>query len=102
MSSGEFTIEFSYEDVAYVGLVKPKNSNGETWYTVDLESDNQESYLQITLKPSNSEIDDWDFIVADDDADGSYHYDKDLLTEVGEAIERYQLKGWDADNRTMA
>ena len=98
MPNGEFTIEFTYEDVAYVGLVKPTDKNGETWYTVDLESDNQESYMQIILKPSNSAIDDWDFIVANDDPDASSHYDKDLLTEVGEAIEEYQLKGSDADS----
>jgi hypothetical protein len=98
MANSEFQIEFSYNNVAYTGLVKPIDKNGEIWYAVDLESKSQEEYLQITLKPSNSAIDDWDFIIDNQGAqDASAVYDKDLLTEIGEAIENYQIKGSDAD-----
>ena len=94
----EFQIEFTYQDVAYIGLVKPLEKKGEEWYSVDLESENQETNARIVLKPSASELEDWDFECGDGEVATAY-YDKDLLTEIGEAIENYKIR---KDDTTIA
>jgi hypothetical protein len=92
--SKEFQIEFTYQDIPYVGLVRQLDRNDQAWYTVQLESENQESNLEILLKPSTSDVDDWDFycINGEEEEDASAFYDKDLLTEIGEAVEAHLLK----------
>jgi hypothetical protein len=96
MESQEFQIEFTYQDNGYVGLVTPIRKNKEQWYTIDLESENQESQARITARPSDSELEDWAFECGDGEPATGY-YDKDLLQEVGEAIEKYLLRGSDTD-----
>ncbi len=95
MSTNEFQIEFTYGDIPYIGLVNVLPKGKETWYTVNLESENQESYVEITVRPSKSALEDWDF-ECEDGQDATEFYDKDLLEEVGEAIEKYLLKGTSA------
>ena len=85
MTTEEFQIEFTYDEVSYVGLVQPTDGGG---YRVSLESDNQETYLDLILTPSASNLEDWDFSCGDGE-DATTHYDKDLLEEVGEQIEGY-------------
>jgi hypothetical protein len=91
MTPKEFQIEFTYDEVSYIGLVSPITRKGQTGYRVSLESDNQEAYLDLILMPSNSEIEDWLF-TCDDGEDATKHYDKGLLEEVGEQIEAQQIK----------
>ena len=90
MINEPFQIEFTYQDIPYIGLVTPVIKNKKTGYHVDLESENQESNMRITLTPSNSALEDWDFECGEGEAATEY-YDKDLLEEVGEAIEKYNL-----------
>jgi hypothetical protein len=90
MINEPFQIEFTYQDISYIGLVTPVIKNKKTGYLVDLESENQESNMRITLTPSNSALEDWDFECGEGEPATEY-YDKDLLEEVGEAIEKYNL-----------
>jgi len=91
MSNNEFQIEFNYDEISYVGLVQPIVNKGDIGYRVSLESDNQETYLDIILTPANSNIEDWDYSCVDGE-DATHHYDKGLLEEVGEQIEAYLTK----------
>jgi hypothetical protein len=92
MSTNEFQLEFTYEDIPYIGLVRSFQKGKETWYAVNLESENQESYVEIIVRPSQSALEDWDF-ECEDGKDATEYYDKNLLEEVGEAIEKYLIKG---------
>ena len=93
MSTKEFQIEFTYQDIPYIGLVNPLQKGKETWYAVNLESENQESYIEIIAKPSVSALEDWDFVCKEgEDAIG--YYEKDLLQEIGEAIEKQNNTGF--------
>ncbi len=85
MSDKEFQIEFFYQDIAYIGLVSPLGK--KNWYAINLESENQESFIEIVAQPSESELEDWTFTCLDGE-DAMSYYDKDLLTEIGEAMER--------------
>ena len=88
MKTNEFQIEFTYDEVSYVGLVQPMDNDG---YRVSLESDNQETYLDLLLTPSDSELEDWNFSCGDGE-DALEHYDKELLEEIGEQIEAYETR----------
>ena len=92
MPAEEFQIEFTFEDTAYIGLVNPIDKGQETWYRVNLESENQEKYVEIIAKPSASALEDWDF-ECEPAGNARLHYDKDLLDEIGEAIEKYNIAG---------
>ena len=92
MAADTFTIEFSHGGTEYMGIVTPIKSGKETWYSVQVESENQESNITIIAKPSQTALEDWDF-VCEDETDPLDYYDKDLLTEIGEAIE-----AWLSDN----
>ena len=96
MTSQEFQIEFTYQHIPYLGLVKPISRKGDLWYTVDLESENQETHLQILARPSTSSWDYWDFECGAGEK-ATDHYDKELLDEVGEAIEKQMVAGSDAE-----
>jgi hypothetical protein len=86
----EFEIDFRYQEVAYIGLITPIDKTTEIWYSIKLESANQEHHVEIIAKPSSSEIEDWDF-TCNDGNEAIRYYDKDLLVEIGEAIERYLI-----------
>jgi hypothetical protein len=88
MSAEPFQIEFNYQEIPYIGIVTPIEKGKQTWYSVQLESENQEANITLIAKPSQSALEDWDFACEGDD-DPLDHYDKDLLQEIGEAIERY-------------
>lgn len=92
--SKEFQIEFIYQGIPYLGIVKPLDRNDQAWYAIQLESDNQESHLEIMLKPSTSDLNDWDFYCINGQEDASAYYDRDLLTEIGEAVEAHLLKDY--------
>jgi hypothetical protein len=91
MKTSEFQIEFTYEEISYVGLVQPIVRDDDISYRVSLESDNQETYLDLILTPSDSDLEDWNY-TCDDGDDATRHYDKALLDEVGERIEAYLTK----------
>lgn len=99
MSSKEFQIEFTYQDIPYIGLVNPLSEGKETWYSVNLESENQESYIEITVKPSSSALEDWDYECKEGE-DALEYYEKDLLQEIGEAIEKHNSRGYEP-SRTL-
>lgn len=86
MPAEPFPIEFNYQETPYIGIVTPIDRGKETWYSVQLESENQESNVAIIARPSQSALEDWDFSC---EGEGVDYYDKDLLQEIGEAIERY-------------
>jgi hypothetical protein len=90
MPAEPFQIEFNYGVTPYVGIVTPIDKSNETWYSVQLESENQESNVAIIAKPSQSALEDWDFS-CEEEGDPFDYYDKDLLQEIGEAIERYLI-----------
>ena len=88
MPAEPFQIEFNYQETPYIGIVTPIEKSKQTWYSVQLESENQESNVAIVARPSQSALEDWDFSCEGED-DPLDYYDKDLLQEIGEAIERY-------------
>ena len=83
----EFQIDFNYQDVPYVGLVTPIDVGSNTSYKINLESENQESFVEIVGSPSAGEPGDWKFICSNGNNPTDY-YDKQLLQEIGEAIEK--------------
>jgi len=84
----EFQINFSYEGSPYTGLVTPVENGDQLSYKINLESENQESFVEIIGKPSESG--DWNFECSNGDNPVDY-YDKQLLVEIGEAIEKKQV-----------
>lgn len=96
MDTKEFQIEFNYQDIPYIGIVTPVEQGEDTWYRVNLESENQEEYVEILVKPSDSQTEDWDF-ECEPSGNALDYYDKGLLTEIGEAIEKYITA--DLDNK---
>lgn len=84
----EFQINFNYEGSSYAGLVTPIENGGQLSYKINLESENQESFVEIVGKPFESG--DWHFECSNGDNPGDY-YDKQLLVEIGEAIEKKQV-----------
>jgi hypothetical protein len=84
-----FTIDFLYDGVPYRGLVSPKGEQGVLSYSVKVESENQESYVDIVANPCGEDKMDWCF--KDPDAEsGNQAIDKNFLQEIGEAIEKYE------------
>jgi hypothetical protein len=92
MPGNEFQIEFTYDHIPFIGIVSPMEKGSETWYTVKLESENQESFLGIIAKPTRFLWEDWDFECENGENALSY-YNKGLLEEIGEAIEKYLIAG---------
>jgi hypothetical protein len=84
----EFVIDFSYQGVRYTALVIPKTGSDQDGYTVKLQRENQEFELDIFAIPCGNDKMEWCFRDAGDLAP----YDKDLLVEIGEAIERHQTQ----------
>lgn len=84
----EFIIEFTYQGSSYTGLVSPKLEGDDDGYEVKLENANQEVSLDILAKPCGEGKIEWCFRDASPDG----NYDKDLLQEIGEAIEKYQAE----------
>jgi hypothetical protein len=82
----EFVIDFSYRGAAYTGLVTPKPEGGQGGYAVRLESENQEFNLDIFANPCGEGKWEWCFKEVNPESEN----DKDLLMEIGEAIEKYQ------------
>ena len=83
----EFIIDFVYDQIPYTGLVSPKQEGNELFYTVKVESQNQEFYLDIIANPCGDGKMEWCFKGDSSDAD---NYDPALLQEIGEAIEKHQ------------
>lgn len=88
MAADIFQIEFVYDKTVYIGIVTPIIAGGETSYSIQVESENQESNLTLIAKPSLSALEDWDF-ECEDETDPLDYYDKGLLEEIGEAIEKH-------------
>lgn len=88
MPADVFQIEFSYDHTSYIGIVTPVKQGNETVYSVQLESENQESNITIVATPSASMIEGWEF-ECEDEGDPLDYYDQALLQEIGEAIEAH-------------
>jgi hypothetical protein len=82
-----FIISFKYDGISYTGMVAPKMEKDAIYYFVKLESENQDNYLEIIAKPPGSQRPDWEFKCADEQ-EPPETYDKNLLLEIGEAIEK--------------
>jgi hypothetical protein len=95
MATDQFQIEFTFQNIPFIGLVAPIEKGGQSWYSIDLESENQESYMRILGRLSNKPTEEWDFTCGDGEPATNY-YDKDLLQEIGEAIEKHLVAGSDA------
>ena len=83
----EFIIDFIYNGAPYSGLVTRKDGRGEPYYSVRLESENQEVQVDIIAKECGSEKMDWCFR-SPEGREPPQNIDKDFLREVGEAIEK--------------
>jgi hypothetical protein len=86
-----FIIDFLYDGLPYRGLVTPKEKTetDSLSYTVKVESENQELFLDIIANPCGTDKMDWCFQDADK-APGDARFDKDFLQEIGEAIEKHE------------
>jgi hypothetical protein len=83
-----FNIDFTYEGVAFIGLVTADPESGQDYYIVKIESENQESYADIiAIPPDKDGL--WIFKCADKTGPPE-SYDKSLLSEIGEAIEKHE------------
>jgi hypothetical protein len=80
-----FVIDFTYQGAAYTGLVSPKEIEGKTGYSVRLESENQEFFLDIFAKPCGEDHQEWCFM----DESERQSADSEFLQEIGEAIEEH-------------
>jgi hypothetical protein len=89
-----FTIGLTYGGISYKAIVTPEEQNGMTAYHVQLESENQESFVDIIAKPPGSGTDLWTF-TCPDDQEPPENYDKKLLDEIGEAIEKNEINSND-------
>jgi hypothetical protein len=96
MSSDQFQIEFSYQNLPFIGLVASFQKGRECWYSGELESEIQESHMRILGRLSNPTTDEWDFTCGDGEPATNY-YDKKLLQEIGEAIEKHLVAGSDGE-----
>ena len=85
-----FTIDFTYGGISYEGIVTPNQESGAIVYSVQLESENQETFVEIIAKPPNDETNNWVFKCPDDE-EPTENYDKKLLEEIGEAIEKNEV-----------
>lgn len=85
-----FTIDLTYDGINYAALVIPKQENGIFTYNIKLDSENQESFVEIIADPPGNGRDHWVFKCPDDQEPFEY-YDKRLLEEVGEAIEKNEV-----------
>lgn len=85
----EFIIDFIYNGTPYSGLVRPGEQNGEAYYSVQLEAENQESHFDIIANACESDRRDWCFRCPDG-TEPPDNIDKALLQEIGEAIEKQE------------
>ncbi|HSZ35407.1 MAG TPA: hypothetical protein VK772_18980 [Puia sp.] len=84
-----FEIDFLYNGQPYKGLVTTTKSIGDKHYFVKVESENQEFSINIIGKPCGDDDMDWCF--RDTESIGTdKNPDKEFLTEIGEAIEKYE------------
>jgi len=92
--SRDFQIAITFQQTPYCGMVRQVDKNDQVWYVIQLEGGKQERHLEIVLKPSTSDMDDWDFYCMDGhgEEDASAFYDKALLTAIGKAVEAHLLK----------
>jgi hypothetical protein len=91
MNMYPFIIDFLYDGLPYRGLVTPKEKT-ETEslsYSVKVESENQELYLDIIANPCGTDKMDWCFRDPAGAPEDS-RFDKNFLQEIGEAIEKYE------------
>ncbi len=84
----DFVIDFTFRGAAYKGLVTPYGGDDHAGYGVKLESENQETYLNIVATPCGVGKMDWCF----KEEERQVEYDQDLLREIGEAIEKFQAQ----------
>jgi hypothetical protein len=84
-----FVVDFLYDGFPYKALITPNGENDDKSYGVKLESENQELYLDIVANPCGSDKMDW---CLKETAEGpNSGFDKNLLMEIGEAIEKYEI-----------
>jgi hypothetical protein len=88
-----FVIDFLYDGIPYRGLVTTNRADDTLSYSVKVESQNQESYLEIVANPCGEDKMDWCFKDADAEPD-SQTFDKNFLQEIGEAIEKYEAANY--------
>ena len=85
-----FVIDFIYNGASYSGLVTPKEEGDSLYYSVKLESENQETSLDIIANACDSDKMDWCFRCPDGE-EPPKNMDKALLQEIGEAIEKCEM-----------
>ena len=86
----QFVIDFTYNGASYSGLVTPREEKDELFYSVHLESENQELNLDILARECDSDKMDWCFRCPDGQ-EPPQNIDQDLLQEIGEAIEEWEM-----------
>jgi hypothetical protein len=86
----EFTIDFVYNGFPYTGIVKPIAEGDGMKYSVKVESENQESHLEIVANNCGSDKLDWCFYCPEGE-EPPKDFDKAFLQEIGEAIEKHEV-----------
>jgi hypothetical protein len=85
-----FIIDFIYDGIPYRGLVTVNGERDVLSYFVKVESENQESYLEIVANPCGEDKMDWCFKDPDAEPENK-SFDKNFLQEIGEAIEKHEV-----------
>jgi len=86
MPETSFQIEFAYNDALYLGSVMPLGTSPASGFSVLLENDNGEFFLEIFLNPSTSPLEEWKYECGVGEK-AAHYYDKALLDEIGEQIQ---------------
>ena len=85
-----FLLEFSYSGLPYAGVVRTIRDGENVLYSIKLESDNQDHNIELLARPPVPfGSGHWMFACTDGEPPPE-SYDKALLQEIGEAIERHE------------
>jgi hypothetical protein len=84
MPEKEFSMEFIYEGDEYLCFVRPFVASHRTLYRVILERDKDGDRQEIVLKPSNSDLEEWEY----DREDGAAGREQNqgLLEQIGQRV----------------
>jgi hypothetical protein len=66
MPANEFPIVFTFDEVKYFGIIRPLIAGHRTIYRVILETVGEVEPLEFILKPSHSDLDQWEYESGDD------------------------------------
>jgi hypothetical protein len=86
MSRNDFQIEFTHNGVQYLGFVRAIGVDASAGFSIILECENQQLYLEILGVPCASESEVWEFECGEGE-DATHYYDKGLLEEIAREMQ---------------